>query len=169
MTGTQANRPTPPRLTVVARPDPVTEAHGHRPGSAYIEAVWLGVLGPSATWAWQRLARIATTRPGATIDSVDLATSLGLGDSLGPNAAISRTLARLVAFDAAQYRADKYGADIIAVRVALPDLATRRTARLSPSARLAHERLAHTHQTARPAPRPAATVDQPTSAVEVSL
>lgn len=93
------------------------------PGSPYVEAVWLGVLGPSATWAWQRLARIATTRPGVTIDSVDLATSLGLGDSLGSNAAISRTLARLVAFDATHR-----GPDIIAVRVALPDLPARRTA-----------------------------------------
>lgn len=160
----QSNQSTPPRLTVIAWPDPVIEAHGHQPGSAYVEGVWLGVLGPSATWAWQRLARLAATRPGATIDSVDLATSLGLGDSRGPNAAISRTLGRLVAFDVAQR-----GPEVIAVRVALPDLPARRTARLSPSARLAHERLGHSHLPAWPATEPPATVDQPASPVGVSL
>ncbi len=129
-----------------------------------MEGVWLGVLGPSATWAWQRLARIATTRPGATIDSVDLATSLGLGDSLGPNAAISRTLGRLAAFDAA-----RRGTDIIAVRIALPDLPARRTARLSPSARLAHEQLGHSRSPAWPATQPRPTVDQPSAPVGVSL
>lgn len=29
---------TPPSLNVVPWPDPVTEAHGHKPGSAYVEA-----------------------------------------------------------------------------------------------------------------------------------
>ena len=164
MTGTQVNRPTPLRLTVVAWRDQVIEAHGHRPGSPYVEQVWLGVLGPSATWAWQRLARLASARPGVTIESADLATSLGLGDSLGSNAAISRTLGRLVAFDAAQR-----GADIIAVRVALPDLPARRTARLSPSARLAHERLGHSRLPAWPAAQPPASVDQPASSVGASL
>lgn len=160
----QTSQPTPPRLTVVAWADTLVEAHGHRPGAPYVEAVWLGVLGPSATWAWTRLARIAATRPGVTIDSTDLATSLGIGKSLGANSAISRTLGRLVAFDAAQR-----GADIIAVRTALPDLPALRTARLSSSARLAHERLAHSRYPARPGERASATVEQPTAAVGVSL
>jgi hypothetical protein len=160
----QTNQATPPRLTVVAWPDPVIEAHGHRPGAPYVEAVWLGVLGPSATWAWTRLDRLASTRPGVTIDSTDLATSLGLGESLGANSAISRTLGRLVAFDAAQR-----GADLIAVRVALPDLPARRTARLSPSARLAHQRLSHSRQPAWPAAQPPAAVDQSAAPVGVSL
>jgi len=160
--GSQANQPTPPRLTVIAWPEPVVEAHGHRPGSAYVEAVGLGVLGPSASWAWQRLARIASTRPGVTIDSTDLATSLGLGESLGPNAVISRTVGRLAGFDAA-----RCGVEVIAVRVALPDLPARRTARLSPSARFAHERLGHGHLPAWPATAPTATVEHPASPVGV--
>jgi len=157
----QTNQPTPPRLTIVAWPDTVIEAHGHRPGSAYVEAVWLGVLGPSATWAWQRLARIAATRPGVTVDTVDLATSLGLGETLGANAAISRTLARLVAAQRSE--------EVIAVRTALPDLPARRTARLSPSARLAHERLGHSRLPASPAAQPPAAVDQSAAPVGVSL
>lgn len=136
----QTSQPTPASLTVIAWPDPVVEADGHRPGSPYVEAVWLGVLGPSTTWAWARLARIASTHPGAIIDTTDLAISLGLGASLGTNAAISRTLGRLVAFDAA-----RRGPEVIAVRLALPDLAAHRLDRLSPSGRLAHQHLAHNH------------------------
>ncbi len=99
--------------------------------------MWLGTLGPSATWAWQRLARIATTRAGLSIDTADLTVSLGLGDSLSRNAKMSRTLSRLIAFDAAHLTAET-----LAVRVALPDVTERQTAQLSPSARFAHDHLA---------------------------
>ena len=158
----QVQRATPSLLTVVAWSDTVIETRGHRPGSPYVEAVWLGVLGPSATWAWQRLARIAAGHPGAAIDSADLAISVGLGERLGPNAAISRTLGRLVAFNVVQ-RKD----DVIAVRVALPDLPARCVARLSASARLAHELLGRSHPPRRPAT--ALTVEQPATVVGVSL
>lgn len=134
----QVNQPTPERLTIVAWPDPGTEARGHRPGSAYVEAVWLGILGPSTTLCWQRLARLATAREATAIDSVDLAVSLGLGESLGRNAPISRTLGRMVAFGAAQ-RSD----ETLAVRQALPDVPERMTGRLSYTARLAHQHWAH--------------------------
>lgn len=164
MNGPQASQPTPPRLTVIAWSDAVIEARGHRPGSAYVEGVWLGLLGPSATWAWQRLARLAPTRPGVTIDTAEFATSLALGESLGSNAVMSRTLGRLVAFDAAQRRPQ-----VIAVRVALPDVPARRAVRLSPSARVAHERLGRSPQPAWPATALPATVEQPTSTLGVSL
>jgi hypothetical protein len=67
----------------------------------------------------------------------DLSVSLGLGENLGRNAIVSRTLARLVAFDA-----ERRQGDTLAVRLALPDLPERRLPRLSRSARLAHERFA---------------------------
>jgi hypothetical protein len=76
--------------------------------------------------------------PSSKIDITDLSVSLGLGESLARNAVVSRTLARLVAFDAARRQGD-----ILAVRLALPDLPERRLTRLSYSARLAHERFAH--------------------------
>jgi len=113
VTGPQANRATPPGLTVVAWPD-------------------------------------------AVIEPAD--------NSLGANTVISLNLGRLVAFDVAQG-----GADIIAVRVALHDLPARRTARLSPSARLAHERLGHSRLAALPATATSTTVDQPASPVGVAL
>jgi hypothetical protein len=126
---------TPARLNLIVWSDPVIEALGHRPGSPYIEAVWLGVLGPSTTWGWMRLARLAALRPASVVDVIDLSVSLGLGESLGRNASISRTLSRMAAFDAAHLVGDT-----IAVRLALPDIPERRLPRLSYSARLAHER-----------------------------
>jgi hypothetical protein len=134
----QSPTETPPTLTLVRFPDPVVERLGHRPGSPYVEFVWLGVLGPSTTFAWQRLARQATAISSSNLDVADLSLSLGLGESLGRNAMVARTLARLVAFDAARRQGDT-----LAVRLALPDLPARRLDRLSHSARFAHERFAH--------------------------
>ena len=151
----QVNQATPERLTIVAWPDPRTETHGHRPGSPYVEAVWLGILGPSTTLCWQRLARLATAREATAIDSVDLAVSLGLGESLGRNAPISRTLGRMVAFGAAQRCSET-----LAVRRALPDVPERMTGRLSYTARLAHQHWAQ-HDSGRsiePNPVPAMEV-----------
>jgi hypothetical protein len=134
----QAPTETPPILTLVRFSDPGVERFGHRPGSPYVEFVWLGILGPSTTFAWQRLARLAAVMPSTRIDITDLSVSLGLGESLTRNAVVSRTLSRLVAFDAARRQGDT-----LAVRLALPDLPERLLTRLSYSARLAHERFAH--------------------------
>jgi hypothetical protein len=83
--------------------------------------VWLSVLGPSATWTWQRLARHATHIPGTAIDTTDLAVSIGLGEGLGRTSPLSRTLNRLVVHHAAYC-----AGHTLAVRVALPDLWTPR-------------------------------------------
>ncbi len=137
----------PPTLNVVAWPDPIIDAHGHRPGSPYVEAVWLGVLGPSTTLCWARLSRIANTRPATAVDITDLAVSLGLGPGLGRNAPISRTLGRMVMFGAAIR-----SGDTLAVRRTLPDVPERMTNRLSYTARLAHQRWAHLGPQAPTAP-----------------
>lgn len=98
----QVNLPTPPQMRVEPWADARTEGFGHRPGSAYIERVWLGALGTSATWAWLHLATVATEAPGSNLDMADLARSLGLGTALGPNGPLSRTLGRLAAFGTVQ-------------------------------------------------------------------
>ena len=150
----QVNLPTPAFMVVAALDDPVTDSLGHRPGSPYIEDVWLGALGPTTTWAWLRLARVAGESPGTTLDMADLARSLGLGASMGSNAPISRTLGRLIAFDVAQR-----SGDALVVRCALPDVPQRLLVTQAASARLAHERLAHTLVARRSAvpPAPAAS------------
>lgn len=130
--------PMPAQLTVIAYRDPVIEAHGHRPGSPYVEYVWLGIIGPSTTWAWQRLARqlIASDGKPVGVDVTDLAVSLGLGEAMGKNSMIVRTLHRLCRFGLANRNGQT-----LAVRTALPDLPAAQQGRLSYSARLAHERL----------------------------
>ncbi len=146
----QANLPTPAFMVVTALDDPVTDSLGHRPGSPYVDDVWLGALGPTTTWAWSGLARVAQGSPGATLDMADLARSFGLGTGLGPNGPISRTVGRLVVFGAAQ----RSGGTLV-VRRALPDVPQRLLATQAASARLAHEHLAHTHVASRSAVRPA--------------
>ena len=123
-------------IVVVDWQDPIVEALGHHPESPYIEYVWLSVLGPATVWAYRRLSCLAATAPGSRVDLVDLAVSLGLGESLGPNAPMARTLARMVQFGCAQRAGETF-----AVRLALPDVPARQLTRLSWSARQAHEQL----------------------------
>jgi hypothetical protein len=137
----QANLPTPERMQVIALHNPAAETKGHRPGSPYIEHVYVSSLGPSATWLWQRLARLATASPSTIIDMADLAASLGLGTNLGPNSAMSRTVNRLVLFDGA-----RRAGNTLAVRLALPDMPPNRLARLPISVRIAHQHLGRSHQ-----------------------
>jgi len=127
----------PTAITVVPWRDPAGEASGHRPGSAYVEAVWLPLLGPSATWAWQRLARIATVHSPVRLDVAELAAGIGLGGRLGPTSTMARTLERLERFGTL-----RRSGEVLAVRVALPELPESRVARLCASARLAHRSLA---------------------------
>jgi hypothetical protein len=129
-------QPLLPEIVVVAWEDPIVEALGHGPGSPYIEYVWAGILGPSTVMTFRRLSRLAAAAPGSRVDLVDLAVSLGLGESLGRNAPIARTLARMVQFRCAQQAGETF-----AVRLALPDVPARQLPRLSWSARQAHEQL----------------------------
>lgn len=148
---------TPAKLTVAPWRDPLIEAAGHRPGTPYVETVWLAIIGPASTWGWQRLARIAAaSKTTVTIDAAELAAGLGLGTSLGRNAPISRTLARLEAFGTLQRSGDS-----LRVRLALPDVPEHRVAKLCSSVRLAHQRFAHRHQA------PTLAAPQPTAAVEL--
>lgn len=126
----------PATITVTAWDDPLVEAHGFAPRHPYIEGVWAGILGPSATLAYRRLgALVELGLADIDIDVVDLSVSLGLGEGTGRNALITRTLNRLVAFGAARWEPDgRY-----ALRRALAPLPEHRARRLSHSARLFHE------------------------------
>jgi hypothetical protein len=126
-------------IVVVPWEDPVVEALGHWPGDPYIDLVWLGILGPSTSWLWLKLARICAAAPSTRVDVVDLAVSLGLGEGLGANAPLPRSLGRLVQFGCAHRAGETF-----AVRRALPHVAQRQLSRLSWSARQAHEHLVGT-------------------------
>ena len=129
----------PAELAVVAYEDPLIERLGHGADSPYIENCWLAITGPSATWMWRRVARLATeaaTSP-VMVDTTDLMLSVGLGESLARNSMGARTVTRMTAFDLAQ-RAGRDGG-VLAVRRALPRLSERQAQRLPLSARLYHE------------------------------
>ena len=126
----------PPAITLVAWDDPLVEAHGFGPRSAYTETVWLSVIGPTASWLYRKLAVLVELGlDGIEIDLADLALGIGLGEGTGRNSMISRALARLVAYDVAHWRPD--GA--YAVRRALGPVTERRAARLPASVRRFHE------------------------------
>jgi len=88
---------------IIVRPwaDPVVEAAGFDPRSAYVERFWLGLLGPSATWLMRRLvAGLEACPAGFELDVHTTAAALGLkarGSRLG---VFGRTLDRLARFGA---------------------------------------------------------------------
>ena len=129
-------RPFPTEIVLVPWEDPVVEALGHWPGDPYVEYCTLGVLGPTTTFLWMRLARICAAQASTRVDVIDLAVSLGLGEGLGANAPLPRSLGRLVQFGCAHRAGETF-----AVRRALPHLSQHQLSRLSWSARQAHEHL----------------------------
>lgn len=122
-------------LSVPVRPwtDPVVEARGFPADSAYVEQVWLGILGPTATWAYRRLAAMAE-QPDFQCDLTDLAVSLGVGEGLGNNSKLVGAMRRLVRYGVIRWRHDS-----LQVRLRLALVPEAQAQRLSLSARLAHE------------------------------
>lgn len=122
-------------ITVVPWVDGVVEAHGFGPRSMYVECCWLPVLGPTATWIYRRLGSWVehATEP-IEVDLTDLSVSLGLGEGLGRNSLLARSLGRLARFGAVAWQKDE-----LAVRRALAPLPERYARRLSYSAYRLHE------------------------------
>jgi hypothetical protein len=117
--------------------DPVVEALGFPVNSIYTETVLLPILGPSATLCLRRLsAWVAISPDGSTVDTTQLARDLGLGDGLGRNSAISRTLNRLCWFDLAHWSNDE-----LAVRTVVAPLPAHQLRRLSPPILAVHRTL----------------------------
>ena len=113
-------------LTVVPMEDPVVEAAGHDPRSAYVEKYWTACLGPTSTLLLRRLAGwLEETPDGFPLPLAPLARELGLGEGTGRNSVVVRSLARIVEFNMAQVRGDT-----LAVRRALPPLARRHEHRI---------------------------------------
>jgi hypothetical protein len=118
-------------------PDPVIDALGHDPRSAYVELFWLGILGPSTTWLLRRLAAGLDASPaGFDLDLADTAASLGLGSKGGRHSPFMRALGRCCQFDLAMAHPD----GTLAVRRNVPPLNRRQVLRLPPSLAAAHQR-----------------------------
>ncbi len=126
-------------VRIMVRPliDPVVDPLGFPVGSAYVEGLWLGILGPSATWALRRLgATVTAHREGVAVDLAELGASIGLGSGVSPNSSIVRTVKRLVSFSVAAWQ----GNDLLVRRVVAP-LTMRQLGRLSPSLVALHHRM----------------------------
>jgi hypothetical protein len=117
-------------------PDPVIDAMGLDPRSAYVERFWLGILGPSTTWLLRRLAAGLEAEPaGFSLSLPDTAQALGLGGR-GRNSPFVRALARSCQFELAMVP----GPGELAVRRRLPPLTRRQLERLPAALQAEHQR-----------------------------
>jgi hypothetical protein len=127
----------PEKFLAVRWADPVAERFGFPVNSLYTETVLLPCLGPATTFCLRRIGAWAAAFPkGIEVDSRHLARSLGLGDNLGRNSAMSRTLTRLCQFDMARW----VNGDL-AVRTVVPPASERTLRRLSPDLVAVHDRM----------------------------
>jgi hypothetical protein len=129
---TRELRPDPhrfaPRLRVEAFHDPVVEAAGHRPGSAYARRYWLPLIGPSAALCGEFLYEVLSRQPdGFEVDLTFLGAALGLPGRAGRSSTIARTLDRLTRFKLARHHPAQ---TLYRVRLAWPPLTRRQLAAL---------------------------------------
>jgi hypothetical protein len=110
-------------------------AHGRfGPEDAYVDAVWLPVLGPASFTVWRRLARDAATTPGCDTSLERLAATVGLGSARGTQSGIARALRRLERFGLIR----RSGDNLLVVRCRLPFASPHQLERLDPSIRAIH-------------------------------
>jgi hypothetical protein len=124
-------------LRVVPWLDPIADPHGVHPCSRYVELYWLGIIGPSTTWLLRRFAYGLERHPdGLTVDLVETARSLGLGERMGKNSPFRRAVQRLATFQLAR----SSGPGVLAVRVHIPPLPLRHLSRLPETLQVSHRR-----------------------------
>ena len=93
----------PLRLQITEWTDQSLETRDYPADSGYVEAFWLPVLGPSATFLFRRLNVLLEAFPeGMTTEMNDLGRELGLGTSDSRNAPLPRAISRLVRFGLAR-------------------------------------------------------------------
>jgi hypothetical protein len=122
-------------LRITRWDDPVVDAVGHDPRSAYVERYWLALLGPSTTFLVRRIAADLEAHPdGFDLPLEETANALGLGIRSGLSGPFYRALARTGQFHIT--RADGPGA--LAARTKLQTLTRHQVERLPPLLRDEH-------------------------------
>lgn len=138
MTTTLLDQAKTTSLRIEAWRDDLVDELGHDPRSAYVEAYWLPILGPSTTWLLRRMAAALDESPdGAELDLEETARALGIGglsERPGRQSPLLRSLGRCVDFEMAQLRGPK----ILAVRRRLPTIGRRHLVRLPARLREQH-------------------------------
>ena len=128
----------PETLWVETLVDPATDAVGHDPRSDYVEQFWLPALGPSTTWMLRYLvARLEAEPSGTEARLAEMASRLGLGQRLGRNSPMMRSIQRAEQFGMAATTAPGR----LAVRRRLPDLSRRQVEQLPPALQARHAEL----------------------------
>ena len=125
----------PSTLRVVPLAGRAGLAHGRfGVDDAYVEAVWLPVLGPASFVVWRRLARDAVSMPGFDTSLERLAAAAGLGSARGTQSGIARALRRLERFGLLR----RAGDNLLVVRCRLPFASAYQLERLDPAIRALH-------------------------------
>jgi hypothetical protein len=128
--------PSPTHLHVRPWTDTVVDQMGHDPRSAYVEAFWLGILGPSTTWLLRLLAHRLDTEPdGFDLELRTAARAIGLGPVRGRHSPLRRAIDRTVTFGLAR----PAGRDGLDVRRHLPPLTREQVQRLPRAVRRRHQ------------------------------
>jgi hypothetical protein len=124
-------------LIVRPWPDPVVDAVGMDPRSAYVERFWLSVLGPSTTLLLRRIAAGLEGSPaGFRLDLQSMAQELGVGHMGGRHSPFVRALGRVCQFDLG-YIDDEAR---LHVRRKLPPLSRRQVDKLPEHLKAQHAR-----------------------------
>ncbi len=121
----------PPQLHLEAWPDAVVEQVGHDPRGAYAHEFWLPLLGPSSLLVTRKLLeRMQAAGGRCTVDTAELAVSVGLGSGCGRNSRIATTFARLAGFGLLHVGPTRDDAAAVAVRTAWAPLSRSQAQRL---------------------------------------
>lgn len=111
--------------------------------SVYAEALWLPIIGPSATWALRRLAALVEQAGSSETVWLDLGRfgiELGIGGGVGRHSTVRRTLRRLVQFGLAMW-----DGDVLFVRCTVPPLSSGQLLRLPSSLCRMHAAMTSNH------------------------
>lgn len=123
-----------PDLWIESWWDPLVDHWGIPIRSDRTEAIWLPVLGPTATWLLRHLdARLEASPAGASIEVTAAAQAIGVASAPGTKGPFSRALSRCAVFGLVQPVGDK-----VVVRRNMPPLPARYTNRLPMAMRAAH-------------------------------
>jgi hypothetical protein len=124
------------QLHLTTWPDQLLEKRGYPADSGYVEAFWLPVLGPSATFLFRRLNVLLEAFPeGMTTEMNELGRELGLGTSDSKHSPLQRAISRLVRFGLVRRSASGQ----LAVRRAVGPLSQHLVHSLPPFLQEAHE------------------------------
>ncbi|MFN0090348.1 MAG: hypothetical protein ACKVWR_08795 [Acidimicrobiales bacterium] len=125
------------QLTIIPRWTPGLDDAGFDLLHPYVELVWEPLLGPTCTVILRRVGmRWAEQAEAFKVDAAGFARSLGLGEGLGRNSQLIRSLIRLE-----QFRLARCAETVVSLPVLVPPVHAYQLERLPFDVRAAHREL----------------------------